>query len=1304
MTARSWTRRPFARTPRTGAMSASRRLRRRPTLEALEDRVVPSTFTVNSTGDSGTGSGFTGDLRYCITQANAASGRNTIDFNFTTPATIRLNSPLPTIEDNLTIDGPGANLLTIDGQGTTNILTTGSASQVVRHTVAISGLTLANGSANAIGGANFGGAVANLYGDALKMTDCTLSGNSASDGGGAIFNDASTLKLIGCTLSGNSAGLEGGGIDNVLGGSLTMIDCTVAGNSAGDGGGVISLGPLTVVSCTIADNTARDSGGGGGGGLYTAAAAAVYNTIVANNSGGDLVNITHGALTGSNNLVTDLIQEGSGGPTGTITGNPLLAPLASYGGPTQTMALFAGSPAIGAADPTLSIPGLTLPGTDQRGFDRVVNNLEDIGAFQTQGGQGVTPTVAIAAPQIAIAQAVVTFTFTATDPTTADQAGAFAYLIDWNGDGSDLQIVQGSSSVQVTHAYAAAGSYTPTVTALDQDGHSSLPTAVASPFVVAALDGSSLDKTIESLGSVTLQVSDVTQENAAFAAINSLPPTPGTGTGVAITVAPGTYTDAKVNTSSGAQVNVQGSTPQQWSRVQNTTELSGVDAPNIVGGSPAVEVDQGTVTVSGMKLTTPTDAPTILVTGGTLVLQDDVVLGTPNGDQPVIEVDGGTLILGPQIGADGNKLAAYGAAQFVHVTGSGRVIDLGGNAYDQVASDGTFTPVPGQLTLTQLSSSVPAPVYGQSVTFTATVSDPSGGMPTGSVEFYDGSTDLGPGSALSGTGGAASSRLSITTLTAGPHTIRAVYTPTGTFQATNDTLNQTVNQATPTVSVADAGGTYNGQPFPATATAAGVDGQPAASLEGVTPTVTYYAGSGPGGTPLAGAPSTAGTYTAVASFAGSPDYTSASAQTTFTINPAAATTAAGNASALFSPLVQDVTLTATVSSSAGPVNEGTVTFTVKQGGTVIGAATTSGTVSNGAAGVSYALPAGTAAGTYTVDAVYNPGPDFSGSPDAAHTLTVVSDSITAPAGLPVSASERSPLTNVPVATFHAAGPASLFTATIAWGDGTTTAGTVTLTGGGAYAVSGSHTYLDEGPFAVAVTITGPANSAPVGTTAAVLEELLPGGVRGTANQRFVSEVYRDLLGRAVEPAGLATWAGMLDQGVSRAQVVSLIEAAPPHEFFHVEVAAAYRRYLGRAPDAGGLAAFTDLLASGGTVEQVDALLAASAEYAQRAGGTEAKFLAQFYQDTFGRAIDPAGQQTWGQALAGGMTRQQVAALILGSREYEIDLVEGSYLSLLGRPFGPGDGDPATRFPAGTRDEAMILALAGSAEYFARTAP
>ncbi len=136
-----------------------------------------------------------------------------------------------------------------------------------------------------------------------------------------------------------------------------------------------------------------------------------------------------------------------------------------------------------------------------------------------------------------------------------------------------------------------------------------------------------------------------------------------------------------------------------------------------------------------------------------------------------------------------------------------------------------------------------------------------------------------------------------------------------------------VAQATPTVTVSDAGGTYNGSAFAATDAVAGVvsgvDTTPAASLEGVTPSLTYYSGTSTTGTALSGAPTSVGTYAVLASFAGSADYTSASASTTFTIIPA--TTIALSASANPITYGQRVNLLATVASTTTP-SEGMVTF------------------------------------------------------------------------------------------------------------------------------------------------------------------------------------------------------------------------------------------------------------------------------------------------------------------------------------------------------------------------------------------
>ena len=98
-----------------------------------------------------------------------------------------------------------------------------------------------------------------------------------------------------------------------------------------------------------------------------------------------------------------------------------------------------------------------------------------------------------------------------------------------------------------------------------------------------------------------------------------------------------------------------------------------------------------------------------------------------------------------------------------------------------------------------------------------------------------------------------------------------------------------VGRAAPTLDVADAGGVYDGSTFPASASVAGVGGVPGTSLEGAAPVLTYYAGGTAAGTPLAGPPTAAGTYTVTAAFPGSADYAPATTQATFTIGQATPT-------------------------------------------------------------------------------------------------------------------------------------------------------------------------------------------------------------------------------------------------------------------------------------------------------------------------------------------------------------------------------------------------------------------------------
>ena len=225
----------------------------------------------------------------------------------------------------------------------------------------------------------------------MRVFDCTISGNSATGDGGGVINyhyGYAHLALTDCTISGNAAG-NGGGLANYGYGAAVLIDCTLSGNSApGDGGGLVNGATVSLTACTVSGNFA----GSGGGGLNNKnGTAALNDTIVAGNTDGTGASDIGGPInvSGSDNLVG---IGGSGGLANGVDGNIVLtslaglglAPLGNYGGPTQTMALLPGSPAIGAGV-VADYPGTTTPiTTDQRG-EPLDSPNPDIGAFQTQG-------------------------------------------------------------------------------------------------------------------------------------------------------------------------------------------------------------------------------------------------------------------------------------------------------------------------------------------------------------------------------------------------------------------------------------------------------------------------------------------------------------------------------------------------------------------------------------------------------------------------------------------------------------------------------------------------------------------------------------------------------------------------------------------------------------------------------------------------------------------------------------------------------------------------------------------------------
>jgi hypothetical protein len=338
-------------------------------------------FTVSNLNDTGPGS-----LREAITQANAnTSAPHAIDATGVTGA-IPVASAFPTLSRSTTIAGPGANLLTVYRNRSTaagtpyRIFATSSGT-----TVTISGLRILNGYDTATSG---GGGVSNLGN--MTLDGVFVTGNHTTGSGGGI-RSIGTLTVQNSTVSGNTAHNLGGGIEQA-GGTLTVRNSTVTGNTAGGGtgpsprgGGIDAAGNTnTIESSTVSGNSAPS-----GANLFLPAGrtTSIRNTIVSNPLGGGQ-NCGGTGVWGSQGFNLESASTCAfAQPTDQANTDPALGALADNGGPTRTMAIVPGSPAVD----TGSSAGLT---TDQRGLARPVDNPfvanapggdgADVGAYEVQ--------------------------------------------------------------------------------------------------------------------------------------------------------------------------------------------------------------------------------------------------------------------------------------------------------------------------------------------------------------------------------------------------------------------------------------------------------------------------------------------------------------------------------------------------------------------------------------------------------------------------------------------------------------------------------------------------------------------------------------------------------------------------------------------------------------------------------------------------------------------------------------------------------------------------------------------------------
>lgn len=360
-----------------------------------------ATITVTNHLDAGPGT-----LRQAIADAHAG---DTINFNFTWPATIGItNAPLY-ITKNLTIAGPGADKLTFEGTMSENPL----LQSHFGSSVTISGVRLRRGGTGAIympEGAltlrdcviveNNGQAV--LAWNDLTVDNCVFSNNlsperNTRDYGAAIYVMAGTTTISNSTFDDNNSADGCGAIysrSNMTIRNSTFSNNKTTGTNSSQGGALCSLSGLTIESSTFSGNYSRGAGGailGGTGTLTGVTFKDNFSPMGGNsiNGGGGLIvsrsiveNCGSSVSSGGDNLVGDATCfPASTEKNDRIGIDPRVGALADNGGPTQTMALRDGSPAIDQ----VIVNAASCTGTDQRGHARPGGPHCDIGAYERDG-------------------------------------------------------------------------------------------------------------------------------------------------------------------------------------------------------------------------------------------------------------------------------------------------------------------------------------------------------------------------------------------------------------------------------------------------------------------------------------------------------------------------------------------------------------------------------------------------------------------------------------------------------------------------------------------------------------------------------------------------------------------------------------------------------------------------------------------------------------------------------------------------------------------------------------------------------
>jgi hypothetical protein len=726
-------------------------------------------------------------------------------------------------------------------------------------------------------------------------------------------------------------------------------------------------------------------------------------------------------------------------------------------------------------------------------------------------------------------------------------------------------------------------------------------------------------------------------------------------------------------------------------------DVNGDGKPDIIvanyfGGSVSVLLGNGDGTFA--------DQNTFAVGGD----PEAVVVGDVNGDgiPDLVVANYGGSYVSVHLGNGDGDFAAQTTYETGNQTSSVALADLNGDGRPDIVTanfveddssvnlnngNGNFT---GQVytlvenSTTSLTSSNDSPVYGQTVTFTATVAPQYDGTATGTVTFFDGELSLGTGTLLSpGVWSFTTSTLAI-----GSHPdITADYGGDDSFVGSDSpAFSETVGQAstttttTTTLNSSNASSTF-GESVTFTATVAPQDNGVA------TGSVNFYdndtlIGTGTldesGVATLDIATLAAGSHPMItATYEGdSNDVTSTSADFSQTIGQASTTTtlASSNAS---STLGQPFTLTATITGQFGVLVSGTVSF--------FDGSTQLGTSSVNNQGVATFVTSDLGTSAHELTAVFDGDSNLLGSTSESVTVTITQSQTTTTvtgqvyldlnANGVLNAGEPGLAGRVVFLDLNHDG-------TLDPGDPTATTdanGNFTLTSSvtGSFAVVEATDQDANNRYVVDQTVTNTDGSVSIGVVpispvapVPVVPNPFSASPSSDANTAFVQSLYKAVLGRTGGDSEVAGWLVKLNDGTTEQEVVMGFINSPEH--CQDEVNCYYEEFLHRAPDPSSTVWVNELLA-GVSEETITEDFLDSPEY-QAANQDSTQFVENLYLDVLGRQGDSSEVAGWLTALASGTSRESVVASFVQSTEAIDQVVDSFYTAYLHRQAEPVSSD------------------------------